>query len=529
MARFILNKRYLFLIIVLLFGAFYIFNFVFSYKDISFASGGTQEDFILEYNAGKNFSIKGFGKLFFLPDYSTDFKTDSQPVFYTHNPSLPSVLQGFLIELSFDVFQSRVFYAIISLVGIAFLYLFISAIASVPAAVFTSLFLVLNFSGFLSLADHSQYSLSFPILFGYLWLRYTDIPKKYLIISSLFFVAVFANFMLAAFMLILEVLLGIFEKNMKLSFLAFLAVIGGSVIHIIQNMIALTPFVAFQDIWLTIQNRFFSIPSRMELLGFYQANDIVLWGSNASPPLSNYLSGTIPFYLFKIPLTIGIIFTSLFYIFRQGIIYKNIKFITPLFFSVFIWQTIFLPTIGNHPLFFHAFMVIFLGLVLGDLFRVLIENIDTNNDFIILIKEILFKIIIFVAMILIVLEYFTWAAGISQDERLPVILATLENYQDKTFFTNITPNTVSFKTGAWSVGFCLPDGLIDIDASNCYSKFSGLSNEKLIPDYILLSSYAYAFECSRECFFSLKNKLIAKYELVEEINNGEDVIYKVKK
>jgi len=531
MKRFMLNKKILFLILILAFGLFYIFNFVFSYKDISLASGGTQEDFILEYNAGKNFSIKGFGKLFFLPDYSTDFKMDSQPVFYTHNPSLPSVLQGFLIELGFDVFHSRIFYTMISLAGIAFLYLFISTIASVPAAVFTSLLLVLNFSGFLSLADHNQYSLSFPILFSYLWLRYTNIPKKYLIIPSLFFVAVFANFMLAAFMLILEVLLGIFEKNMKLSFLAFLAVIGGGVFHIIQNMIALTPFIAFQDIWFTVQNRFFSTPSRIELLSFYQANNMVLWGSNAAPPLSSYLFGAIrPFYLLKVPLVIGGIFTFFFYVFKRGSVYKNRKFIIPLFLSVFMWQVLFLPTIGNHPLFFHAFLAIFLGMVVSDLFYELIEKIMPNKDFFnMFLGNVFLKIIIFLAVGIIGWKYFVLAGSFSDDKRLSDILTVLESYKDKTFFTNIAPNTVSFKTGAWSVGFCLPEGLIDIDTSNCYSKFSGLSDKKLIPDYILLSSRTFAFKCPHECFSDLKNKLTLKYELVEEINNGEDIIYKVKK
>lgn len=525
------RKKEIFLAIVLFFGFIYLFNFVFSYDDISTASGGVQEDFILEYNAGKNFTLKGFSNLFFLPDYSTDFKKDLQPVFYTHNPPLPSVLQGFLIKIGFNIFQSRIFYALISLSGIVFLFLFLSETVSLATAVFSSIFLIINFSGFLSLADHNQYSLSFPILFGYLWVRYSNIPKKYLIISFLFFTASFVNYMLAGFMLITEIFFGIFEKNMRLFFFALFSVFAGGIIHIIQNMAALTPRIAIWDIWLTVQNRFFSIPSRKELLSFYQSYNMVLWGSNEQPTSISYISGAIrPFYLFKAPLFIGGIFTFFFYAFKRGSVYKNRKFIVPLFLAVFIWQALFFPTIGNHPLFFHAFLAIFLGMVVGDLFYELIEKMRFNKDFFnMFLKNTFFKIIILLAVGIIGWKYFMLAGIFSDDERLSDILTMLDNYKGKTFFTNIAPNTVSFKTGAWSVGFCLPEGLINIDTSNCYSKFSGLSNEKLIPDYILLSSHAFAFKCPHECFFDLKNKLIVKYELVEEINNGEDLIYKVKK
>ena len=531
MAKSILNKKNLFLILVLIFGIFYIFNFVFSYKDISLASGGTQEDFILEYNAGRNFALKGFVKLFFLPDYSTDFEKNSQPIFYTHNPSLPSAVQGFLIKIGFNVFQSRIFYSLISLSGVAFLFLFLSESVSLPAAVFSSIFLIVNFSGFLSLVDHNQYSLSFPILFGYLWVRYGNMPKRYFIVPLIFFIASFANYMLAGFMLISELLFGIFEKNMRLFFFCFLSVSVGAIIHIMQNMSALTPSIALQDIWLTAQNRFFSIPPRKELLNFYQAHNMVLWGSNERAPMVSYLLGAIrPFYLFKIPLAVGGIFTFILYIFRRGCIYKNRKFIIPLFLAVFIWQIVFLPTIGNHPLFFYAFLVIFLGMAVGDLFYGLIEKIKPDKDFyIFLLKNFIFKIIMLLAIVIIGWKYFIWAGNFSNDKKLSDILAMLENYRNKTFFTNITPNTVSFKTDAWSIGSCLPEGLLNIDASNCYSKFSGAGNAELVPNYIFLSSYAYAFKCSRECFLGLKAKLSLKYELVEETADGENVVYKVEK
>lgn len=525
------NSRKIFLILVLTFGFFYLFNFVFSYNDISTASGGVQEDFILEYNAGKNFAIKGFSNLFFLPDYSTDFKKDSPPIFYTHNPSLPSVTQGLLIKIGFDVFKSRIFYALISLIGIAFLFLFLSEVVSLPAAVFSSVFLIVNFGGFLSLADHNQYSFSFPILFGYLWARYGNMPKKYLIVLFLFFIASFANYMLAGFMLIAEALFGISEKNMRMFSFAILSVSAGAIIHIIQNMVALTPGIALYDIWLTAQNRFFGTPSRKELLSFYQAHNMVLWGVDKHATAISYLSGAVrPFYLFKVPLAIGGIFTFFFYIFKRGSVYKNRKFIIPLFLSVFIWQTLFLPTIGNHPLFFYAFLAIFLGMTVCDLFCVLIEKIMPDKDFFsIFLKNVFLKIIILFAIGIICWKYFALAGDFSDDKRLSDIFVMLESYKDKTFFTNITPNTVSFKTSAWSIGFCLPKGLIDIDALSCYSKFSGISAVELVPDYILLSSRAFAFKCNRECFSDLKDKLSAKYELIEEINDGEDAIYKVKK
>lgn len=522
-----MNRKTIFLILVLIFSASVAFNHVFLYSEISTASGGTQEDFILEFTAGKNFTLKGFSKLFFLPDYSTDFTQNSQPVFYTHNPPLPAVVQGFLIKIGLTLFQQRIFYAIISLLGVVFLYLFVSGAASVTAAVFSSVFLTLNFSGFVGLIDHSSYSFSFPLLFGYLWLRHSRSPKKYIIAPIIFLISSFVNYMLLGFMLIVEFFLFIFEKDKKLFFWSVLGGISGVAAHIVQNMVALTPVVAWQDIWMTIKNRICANPTRDEMLIFYQRHNLVLWGSNSIAPVSSYLRGFImPFYLFKVPLALGAISFFVSYFSRRENIYKNIKIIIPLFLAVLIWQALFLPTIGQHPLFFHSFLVVFLGIILGDLIHFLTKEFNKNS--LMIFKNLALKALILLAVILIVFKYFVWAGGFANDEDLSNLLKTLKSYQGKTFFTNIMPPTVSFGTKTWTVGHCLPEGLVNLDPAKCYAKFVSLEDKKLIPDYILLSSQFFSFRCGSECFLKLKNDLASKYKLVEEANNGKNMIYKVK-
>ncbi len=270
------NKKIVCLVLVLVFTSVVVYKYVFSDSNISPTARGNNEEFIAEYTAGTNFSLKGFNRLFFLSDYSTDFKKDGQPIFYTHNSVLVSVIHGLLIKIGLNILQSRIVFTLISLFGIVFLYLFISEIVSVTAAVLVCIFLVVNFSGFLSLVDHNGYSFGFPLLFGYLLMRCGQSPKKYFIVPIIFLISSLMSYMLLAFMLIIESLFFILEKNKKIFFSVILFVIGGVFIHIIQNMLALTPIVALQDIWLTIQNRFFGTIPRIELLDFYQKHNLVL-------------------------------------------------------------------------------------------------------------------------------------------------------------------------------------------------------------------------------------------------------------
>lgn len=529
------NNKIFFLIVVLIFSSFYVFHYVFSYSDTFTAADGVQkdfqdEDFIFEYTAAKNFILKGFVYLLFLPDYSNDFKKESLPVFYTHNPPLPSVIQGLWLKIGLNIFQSRAIYVLISLSGIIFLYLFIVNIASIPAAVFASIFLVTNFSGFLALADHNHYALGFPLLLGYLWAHSIQSPKKYFIIPVISLISSLTSYMFLPFIIILEFLFFIFQKDRKLFFNSVFAAIGGVMIHIIQNIIALSPILAWQDMWLTVQNRFYGIPSRQELLIFYQNHNLALFGADKlliSEPISNYIhSVLIPFRLFKTPLFIATITAFIFCAKRQGNFYKSRRILIPAFLAFFIWHASIVQTIGAYPPIFHIFLTIFLGIILSDLLCIFIKNYYFNK---LSVKNIIIGVAILLAIIMIIFKYFTWAGGSKNEESLLNLSKTLAEYQGKTFFTNIFPPIISFGTQGWTVGSCNYEGLMNLDVSRCYSKFTDLSNKELVPDYILLSSRFFAFDCSNDCFSKLKNDLASKYKLVEEVNNGGDIIYQIKK
>lgn len=525
------NNKIFFLIIILIFALFYVFSNLSLTDDVSTAAGGVQEEFIMEYLQGKNFALKGFTRLYFLQDESTDFRKDSQPIFYTHNPPLPSIIQGLIIKMGFNILQSRIIYIFISLTGIIFLYLFVANIASITAAIFSSILLIVNFSGFLSLADHNHYALGFPLLFIYLWAHSIQSSKKYFIVPIISLISSLASYMFLPLIIILEFSFFIFQKDKKMFFNSIFAIIGGLMIHMVQNIIALTPAIAWQDIWLTISNRLYGVPSRYELLNFYQNHNLALWGTGElliSKSIYIFIhSVLIPFRLFKTPLFIAIISALIFCIKRRGNFYKSRQILIPVFLAFFIWHISIVQTIGAYPPIFHIFLAIFLGVILGDLLYVFIKDHRFDK---LSVKNIAVKTTILLAIIMAIFKYFLWAGKISKDEGLSNLLKMAAKYQEKTFFTNLSmPSTISFKTGNWVVGSCLPNGLLNLDVSRCYSKFTALKGEYLIPDYILLSSQSFAFDCSGDCFSKLKNDLAFKYKLIEETNGGRDIIYQVKK
>lgn len=541
------TSRLFYLILVLIFALFYIFTNLAINNDVSTAAGGVQEEFITEYLMGKNFALKGFSRLYFLPDQSTDFIENSPPLLYTHNPPIPSLLHGLLIKLGLNLLQSRIFYIFISLTGFAFLYLFIANIASVTAAVFVSVLLIINFNGFLSFIDHNHYALSFPLLFIYLWAYSAQSPKKYFVIPIIFLISSWTSYMFLSFMMILGLLFFIFNKDKKLFFYSISAAVAGISLHLIQNIIALGPALAWQDLWFTIQNRMYGTPTRQELLSFYQNHNLALWGGQkliASQSIIGYFRGVIaPLVLFKTPLIIAIIATLTLYFKRQGNFYKNRKILIPIFSAFLIWRMMIEQTIGVYPPIFHIFLAIFLGIILSDLITGVFMDYPINlraipgfikmrsmSSFGVEVKNIAIKILILIAIVLIIFKYFNWAGKIGDDAGLSNLLRISEKYRQKTFFTNIfMPNTISFKTGTWAIGGCLPEGLLNIDASSCYSKVTTRKNEDLMPDYILLSTQSFAFDCSEKCYADLKENLNNKYQFIEETSDNDIVIFQVKK
>ncbi len=518
------NRTIICLSLVLLFASFYVFTYVFRYQGISTGNGGTQEEFLFEYNAAKNFVIKGFFHSLLLPDQSTDFKKESPAVLYTHDPSLTSVVQGILLKIGLNVFQSRIVYALISLAGIVFLYLFVSEIASITAAVFACILLVVNFNGYLSLADSNYFTFGPILLFGYLWARNIKSPKKYFIVPIIVFISSISFYTFLPFILLLEFLFFIVERDKKIFLSSMVVSVAGIFLHIIQNIIVLTPIIAWQDIWLTATNRIFGVPSRPELLKFYQDHNLVLWGSNATKTFASYWYGSIaPFSLFNTPPILGTIVTAFFYFFRRGDIYKSRKTLFLLFLAAFIWQFTFLQAVSAFPIIFHSFLVIFLGIVLSDL---LSSFFSWNSASVGVIGS---KIVILLIFALIISRYFVWAGTgrESNDENLAGLTGDLRRYQNKTFYTNIHSHKVSFSTQNWVVGSCEYDGLANLDASQCYSKFTSLSNDQLVPDYILLSPTFFVFDCPDACIAKLKSDLKSKYRFIEEKAFG--TIYQVKK
>ncbi len=519
------NGKVLFLVLILIFASFQSLGYVLSYRDIAFNIGGSAEDFILHYTAGENLALKGFSQLIFLPDYSTEFSQNAQPIFYTHYPSLTAISSGIMIKVGLNVLQQRMIFAIISLLGVFFLYLFVSRVASVTAAVFSSILLIINYGAYINWLDQGDFALGYPLFFSYLWLRSSQSKNKYFVIPLIFLISSFLNYAFLAFMVILELLFYIFEKDKKLFLGSLLAAMTGIVVHIVQNMIALTPLVAWQDIWLTIQNRLYGIPTRADLFSFYQAHNLVLWGVNPPVPLRQYLWSIVaPFYLFKASLITGALALFIFGISRQSNIYKNRKILVILLLGTLLWLGLIRQTIGSYALAVNAFIIIFIGLVLSDLFSFLRQTFLEELS----VKKVLNIVTVLLIMSFVLFKYQVRAGGINNDRNMSNLFDTLENYKGKTFFTNMLATTVSYKTQNWTVGSCSSSGLKNLDASQCYSKFVALEDDKLMPDYVLVSDNFSNLDCLSDCRLKLRGDLVSRYKLVEEINEGGETIFQVK-
>lgn len=526
------NKEPIILILILALAAIKIFSYVLLYKDVS--PNGAPEEFIIDYTAGKNFVIKGFAKLFFLADYSTDFQKNSPPIFATHTPSLSMIFNGLMIKLGLNVLQIRITYAFVALFGVFFVFLFVKRISSILAAIISSLFLIINYGGYINWADHQVYSFYYVLFFGYLWARYTFPKKKYVIVPLIFLFTSLFSHIIWGYILAAEIILYFFEKDKKLLLLSFLLSGVGILSHLIRLVFALGIETVWYDFLFTLFNRVISYPPKEILISFYQEHNLALWGSSSlKSSFVGYLFSLFrPFRQFGIQLFLSIIVLFLLSIFRYGSSYKNLKIIITLFLANFFWH-IFFPAMAqnyNIPFGLTSFLVVFFGLVLADLAAVSYKIWSKKISFFRNNIEAIFLLLVLISLsgLSIAGQYFISFGHFETDQDFLVEMKTLKNYRGKTFFTNIFPTNVAFATETWAVGSCSPRGLISLDVSWCQSRFV-VREEILVPDYILVSSRYSPFPCSAGCLEELKENLDLKYNLVEKINDGRSLIYKVGK
>lgn len=538
------NKEFIIIALILTLAAIKVFGYVLMYQDIS--PNGAPEEFMIDYIAGKNFAIKGFGKLFFLADYSTDLQKDSPPVFATHTPSLVMIINGLMIKLGLNIFEMRMIYTAISLTGILFLFLFIAQIANLWSAVIASLLLIINYNGYLVWADHQLYAFWYAIFFGYLWARFAFPQKKYILAPLFILIASLFSHIIWGYLIAAEIIFYLFEKNRKILLLSFLFSAIGILSHLIPLFLALGWQTVWQDFFLTVSNRIFSYPPKEQLIAFYQAHHLALFGSSHfnDSSLWEYINNNIlkPLWFFRIQLGWSIFILFLLAYFKMGYSYKNWKIILTIFLAGSFWH-IFFPAMAQNygiPFAYTAFLVVFFGLILGDLMEVIYNIFYKKIPFFekTLELSILAVCLIIFSIYTITNHYFNRVGHLSgdknliqegrlsEDKNLIREIETLRRYNGKTFFTNIFPTNVSFATGAWTIGSCPADGLVNLDPAECQSKFA-VQSENLKPDYILLSYRYSPFPCYGDCFGQLKKRLEEKYDLVEEINGGISVIFKV--
>ena len=249
---------------------------------------GFTPELILEYQAGSNFHSYGFFKNLLLVDYSSSPDIGDHPYSYTHQFNIPAILIGILLKIKFSLIEIRLFFVLISLLGIFYLFLLIRSVTknSLLALLVACLCCIFYDESFVYL-EHSTHSFYYLIYFGglYYLLRYIQSSKnqKLFLLAYLFFLSfgLLAN-IIAVTPLIFSALVFCFfycrDKFLKVFIFTSITILTLIGFIFIRNGIVLGFEFAFNDLYLTFSNRVFATPTREELANFYSTNNVVLWG-----------------------------------------------------------------------------------------------------------------------------------------------------------------------------------------------------------------------------------------------------------
>ena len=255
-----------------------------------FLGSGFLIEQLLEFTAGLNFATHGFLSTGFISDYSPYTGDGRIPYLYTHQPNLPAVIIGFLLEIFSDPTYLRLVFAVFSAFGVGAFCLFIKEVTNSPAtALLSSLVLVFGDLAQLTHASHFVLAFFFISVFGSLYC-YTagqiSGRRLYLFGYAVFVgLAALTNTMAITVVVAAQIMLHFWWKPIRPSVsrsrfnLTGLSVLAAAAAMIIvRNIVGLGFEVAYLDLIYTLNNRIFGTPSVSELMQFYRANDIVLWG-----------------------------------------------------------------------------------------------------------------------------------------------------------------------------------------------------------------------------------------------------------
>lgn len=248
------------------------------------------EEQLFDSIAARNFANFGFWKTLFLPDYVSSRFEQDHPVVYTHMPPFEALIPGIFVQLNLGMLGARIFYVLINTLGLFYVYLFFSKLFRRLFAFWVVFFLANNFNNAFINADHFSHGLAgffiFSLVFHFLCLGRNSSHRA----DCLHQVAIFCSILLASltsyYVSIVQFTFSVclylfnFSKPPKRVFLIMgAAVILGTFLHLLQNILYLGGDVFLQDMILTMRNRIFGSPTTQEIVPFFTRNNIVCWGA----------------------------------------------------------------------------------------------------------------------------------------------------------------------------------------------------------------------------------------------------------
>ncbi|MGE4132100.1 MAG: hypothetical protein AB7F86_10720 [Bdellovibrionales bacterium] len=502
---------------------------------------------ILEENGARNFVERGFWKNGFLVDYSSSPNDEDHPYLYTHMPSGPTVLLGALKKMGASILVSRTIYAMISVAGLIFLFSLIYQISgSLEIALLAYVMATLSWEGNLKFSDHYVHSFGYLAYFGslYFFFKYLNGSqhKKYLWA----YIAVLSLSFLTSFLSCIPLvvaLIGIHflcfhgnkasKKLLKigLSVCAFWAIILFG-----RNCLVFGPSVAFKDFLYTLSNRIIAWPAKDDLVEFFAANKIVLWGVGKlqSEHLNNWLQSAIldPMKDNKIVfILIGLFLLSVKY--RPPGLIRSIGALAVIFLATYAWHVIFYAQ-GTNYMFPPTFRMFAIGaysaafVLLAVMFSYILK-LAKKGDANFGSTGLLATGLLIVCTSILVPNYVSavhkerkklWSMIAKKYE--PGELDTysrLANLPPGTILTNIDALVVNFFTKNLTFGGCTNDAIEQKDVRLCPSSFVGeFSKSNATPQFLFLDRlFVPGYQtCRDDCLTVLFDRVRSRYQVIDE-------------
>jgi hypothetical protein len=253
------------------------------------------EELTLFYTSAGNLVKYGFLNSGFLPDYSTSSRALDHPYVYSHMPPGPDIFIALLLKLVPEGYRlvRLVFWAVF-LAGMVCYFRFAELIlkqfkvsGAGYALLLTTPFMILH------TFDDPVYA-AFPLL-AFLPLltlqAYYRTQRTWYLAGTLgvgLFSAVYLDYLT---LLVVSWCWGLlyFTQLLRLELrhlIAFAGVIvGGLVVHLVQNYLYLGGDLFFHELWVTITNRTTGVPTQDELKAFYREHGLVHHGAGRINPL----------------------------------------------------------------------------------------------------------------------------------------------------------------------------------------------------------------------------------------------------